>query len=173
MEKFTPEFNKKLEDFLLGYRKFYQDVYNRAVATREAIIFKMENEKDSDYQLNEIKNRYYNESLADLVKNVSEKERLIEFEGKLYQQINPIFVDPKPKGALDYRAHFFAPQKNLFGTSVSTFLFNNLVIWLMTVLLYITLYFELLQKLINSFERMPGKLRWSGMNPLKKDKASK
>jgi ABC transport system ATP-binding/permease protein len=171
--KFTPEFDKKLEDFFLVYRQFYQGLYNKAVMAREAVIFKMENEKGSDYNLNEYKNRYYNESLADLVRNISEKERLIEYEGKLYQQINPIFVDPKPAGPLDYRAHFFAPQKNLFGKTVSTFLFNNLVIWLMTALLYLTLYFELLRKLVNSFDGMPGKMRWSSMNPLKRIKASK
>ena len=138
------------------------------VATREADMAKMEKAKVHNYSLNELKNRYYNESLADLVKNVSEKDRIIEYEGKLYQQINPIFVDPRPAGPLDYRAHFFAPQKNLFGKMVSTFLFNNIVIWLMTILLYFTLYFEWLRKLISSFDRMPGKLNWSGLNFLKK-----
>jgi hypothetical protein len=168
VKSFTPAFNTKLEEFLAAYRKFYQDAYNKVVATREADMAKLERGNTNSLSLNEIKNRYYNESLADLVKNVSEKDRIIEFEGKLYQQINPIFVDPKPSNALDYRAHFFAPQKNLFGKSVSTFLFNNLVIWLMTILLYLTLYFEWLRKLINSFERMPGKVNLPGMNLLKK-----
>jgi hypothetical protein len=167
-EKFTPEFSTQLEGFLAAYRKFYQDAYNRVVATREAEMTKIENAKAGGQTLNEIKNHYYNESLADLVKNVSEKDRIIEYEGRLYQQINPIFVDPKPKGPLDYRAHFFAPQKNLLGSMVSTFLFNNLIIWLMTIILYITLYFELLRKLVKSFEQIPGKLSWSGMNPLRK-----
>jgi hypothetical protein len=76
----------------------------------------------------------------------------------LFQQINPIFLDPKPKGPLDYRAHCFSPQKNLFGTMVSTFLFNNIIIWVMTLILYITLYFELLRKLINSFDSIPSRL---------------
>ena len=119
--------------------------------------------------MNDLKNRFYNESLADLVKNVSEKERIIEYQGRLYQQINPIFVDPRPDGPLDYRAHFFAPQKNLFGSMVSTFFFNNLIIWLMAVVLYATLYFEWLRKVIISFERVPGKLKWLGMNPSKKE----
>lgn len=158
LEKFTPEFNKKLEDFFAAYKKFYQDAYNRAVAAREGVIFKNENEKGSHYNLNAYKNKYYNESLADLVKNVSEKERIIEYEGQLLQQINPIFMDPKPTGPLDYRAHFFAPEKNLFGTMASTFLFNNIIIWIMTVLLYITLYFELLRKLINSFDGLGDKI---------------
>jgi ABC-type multidrug transport system ATPase subunit len=169
IEKFTPEFNKKLEDFIAAYKKFYQDAFNIAVSQREALIVKMENAKNSNYKLNDIKNQYFNESLADLVKNVSEKDRIIEYQGKLYQQINPIFVDPRPSGPLDYRAHFFAPQKNLFGAMVSTFLFNNLVIWLMTVVLYVTLFFELLRKLIIGFEGMPGKFKSSGMTQSKKE----
>jgi hypothetical protein len=32
-----------------------------------------------------------------------------------------------------------------------------MVIWLMTVCLYVTLCFELLRKLVNSFDKMPGK----------------
>ncbi len=167
VEKFTPEFNTRLENFLAAYRKFYQDAYNSVVARRESEMAKID--KTGSYSLNDLKNRYYNESLADLVKNVSEKERIIEYQGRLYQQINPIFVDPRPDGPLDYRAHFFAPQKNLFGSMVSTFLFNNIIIWLMAIILYLTLYFEWLRKLINSFERVPGKLKWSGMNPSKKE----
>jgi ABC-type multidrug transport system ATPase subunit len=167
IEKFTPEFNIRLENFLAAYRKFYQDAYNSVVARRESEMAKID--KKGSYSLNDLKNRYYNESLADLVKNVSEKERIIEYQGRLYQQINPIFVDPRPDGPLDYRAHFFAPQKNLFGSMVSTFLFNNLIIWLMAIILYLTLYFEWLRKLINSFDRVPGKLKWSGMNPSKKE----
>jgi hypothetical protein len=150
LETFTPAFNARLEEFFAAYKKFYQNAYNMAISAHEGSIFK--NEKENQYSLNDYKNRYYNESLADLVKNVSEKDRIIEYNGQLFQQINPIFLDPRPSGPLDYRAHFFAPQKNLLGKTVSTFLFNNLVIWLMTAVLYVTLYFEWLRKLINSFD---------------------
>ena len=72
----------------------------------------MENEKASDYSMNEYKNKYYNESLADLVKNVHEKDRIIEYEGKLYQQINPIFVDPRPSGPLT-TVRIFLPLRRI------------------------------------------------------------
>lgn len=152
-DRFSPEFNTKLEAFLEAYKKFYQDAYNVAARRKETLVNQLE--KEPGYDLNEYKNKYYNESLADLVKNVSEKDRIIEYKGRLYQQVNPVFLEPNPSGPLDYRAHFFAPQKNLFGATVSTFLFNSLVIWSMTVLLYITLYFELLRKLIDSFAGIP------------------
>lgn len=161
---FTPEFNKKLEEFFAAYRKFYQDAYNKAVIAKEAEMARLENEKDTDYSLNLFKDRYYNESLADLVTNIDEKERILEFDGKLIQQINPVFIEPIPDSALDYRAQFFSPKKNLFGTLISTFWFNLIVIWVMTLVLYITLYGELLRKLIESFDKMPtlGLPKWSG-----------
>lgn len=148
---FTPEFSKTLETFLVAYKKFYQDIYNKAVSARENLAFSMENAEGSTYKLNDYKNKYYNESLSDLVRNVSVKDRIIEFNGQLIQQINPIFIEPQPSGIFDYRTHFFAPSKNLLGNQVSTFLFNSLVIWLMTLCLYITLYFELIRKALTFF----------------------
>ena len=167
---YTPEFNTVLENYLTSYKQFYQGIYNKAVAAREKLIFDMENEKGSDYKVFEYKNKYYNESLADLVKNVSAKTRILEYKGELVQQINPIFVQPKPKGLLDYRAQFFAPSKNLVGFQMDTYYFNILVIWFVSLLFYITLYFELLRKLINSFSivNLPSKVSFSKMNLKKK-----
>jgi ABC transport system ATP-binding/permease protein len=155
---YTTEFDKKLESYINGFKKFYRDAYNKAVTEREQIIFALESNTSANYNLNEYKNRYHNESLTDIVTNISVKDRIIEYDGKLIQQINPVFMDPKPKNALDYRAHFFAPEKNLLGTMVSTYWFNMLVIWIMTIILYITLYFELLRKFVELFEKVPGKM---------------
>ena len=114
--------------------------------TREALIARKEAESESGYDVTRYKNRYYNESLAELVTRVSEKNRIIEYEGRLVQQIDPVFLDPQPANMFDYRAHFFAPQKNLLGQLVTTYWFNLLVIWVMTLALYIALYAELLRK---------------------------
>jgi ABC transport system ATP-binding/permease protein len=168
LDQYTPAFDQKLEAYLDGFKKFYQKGFNMAVARREKLAYDLENQKGSRYNLNQYKNRYFNESLADLVTNVSEKERIVEYEGQLVQQINPIYIDPKTDNPLDYRAHFFAPMKNLFGNAVDTYWFNLLVIWLMTVALYVTLYFEWLKKLVNSFEKMPGKVNLPKVNVSKK-----
>lgn len=170
MKTLTPEFNTLLENYLAAYKQFYQGIYNKAVARREKIIYEMENGKGSDYKVYEYKNRYYNESLGDLVKNVSVKTRILEYEGELIQQINPVFADPKPKNLFDYRAQFFAPTKHFLGIQIDTFIFNILVIWLVSIVFYITLYFELLRKLINSFSglNLPGKVTMPKMNFKKK-----
>jgi energy-coupling factor transporter ATP-binding protein EcfA2 len=149
IDQYSPLVDKALEGWLAGFKAEYQLLYNKVVTAREKLMYKLENE-GTGYQVNEVKNKYYNESLADLVKNVKEKNRIIEFRGKLIQQINPVFQDPVPSGPLDYRAQFFAPTKNLFGWTFSTYVFNILVIWLMALVFYVTLYFEALRKAISS-----------------------
>ncbi|MDV3307911.1 MAG: ATP-binding cassette domain-containing protein, partial [Cyclobacteriaceae bacterium] len=150
---FTPELDQKLEAYLAGYEEFYQMAFNKAMGFREKKMYDDENRKENPINLNAYKNAYFNESLADLVKNIKVKERIMEYNGELIQQINPVFLDPKPSGVLDYRAHFFAPTKNFFGTLIDTFVFNLIVIWGMTVVLYVTLYFELLRKVVASLTR--------------------
>lgn len=146
-----------LDAYLDDYKKNYQEISNKNVDLAEK---KMAFYEKKGFNINDEKNAHYNESLADLVKNVNVKQRLLEYDGQLIQQINPIFQDPSPKSAVDYRTAFFLPTKNLFGQSVSTYLFNVLVIWVMTLLFYISLYFEWLRKLVEASGKVniPNKL---------------
>lgn len=148
-EGYTYEISRVIDAYLDEYQKTYQKVYNERVALRERKIAFFENQKGLDYNLNEYKNEYYNESLADLVMNVAEDDRIIEYNGAIIQQLNPVFQDPKPRHMLDYRAQFFAPHKHFLGMKLDTFWFNLLIVWLMTAVLYVTLYFEWLRKALS------------------------
>ena len=103
------------------------------------------------FKVNAEKNAYHNESLSDLVKNITVKERLLEYEGHLVQQINPIFQDPKPSGIFDYRTAFFVPEKNLLGLTINTFIFDILVVWAMALICYVALYLEWLRRIVEFF----------------------
>lgn len=155
-KELTPETYSKLRGMALDnaieqFRKHYQKVYNDNVTLIEK---KMAFYEKNGFNINDEKDRYHNESLSDLVKNVATKNRLLEYNGTLVQQINPIFQSPQPKSLLDYRTSFFFPEKNLFGATVSTYVFNLLVIWAMTLILYVLLYFEVLRKMIESFGKV-------------------
>jgi ABC transport system ATP-binding/permease protein len=114
----------------------------------------LEKEEGLNYNLNEYKNRYYNESLGDLVRNIGVKDRIIEHDSKLIQQIDPIFQVPEqPQNPLNYRAHFFAPEKYFLNIPFNTYTFNVMVIWFMSLFLYLILYLELLKNLINLSNR--------------------
>ena len=140
--------NPTLDLYFENYKKHYQDIYNQAVGKKEQMISFFENNEEMEYDLNEYKNLYHNESLADLVTNVSTRQRIVEYKGELIQQINPIYKSPEPSGLFGYRSHFFAPEKTVFGITFDTYLFNSIVIWFMSIVMYVALYFELLAKFI-------------------------
>jgi hypothetical protein len=147
-QKYSKAKGMMLEAYFEDYRTHYQKIYNENVNLLEK---KMAFYEKNGVKINDEKNSYFNESLSDLVKNVSVKERLLEYDGKLIQQINPIFQDTKPSGIFDYRTAFFVPKKNLLGLTVSTFVFDILVVWVMAFIFYIALYMEWLRKIVEFF----------------------
>ncbi len=143
----SPEtFNKQrageVRTHLDALKEGYIQQFNAVDNQKEKMIAFFENDASLGYNLTEYKNTYYNESLADFVKNTSAKDRIIEHKGRLLQQIDPIFKDAEVTGPFNYRAHFLAPRKSIAGVLVDTYWFNIAVVWLMSALLYVTLYFE-------------------------------
>jgi hypothetical protein len=86
--------------------------------------------------------------VTSLVFDNKEKTRILEYEGRLIQQIYPIFSDPDPENFLDFRTLFYVPKKYFAGRLYETLLFNCAVMWGMTIFLIITLYFDVLRKLV-------------------------
>lgn len=99
----------------------------------------------------ELKNNYTNHYLNDLMRNALVDDKIIwePAKGSFTQIIDPIFKKPKTT----FFAHFYAPEKKMFGTYWETFSFNLIVIWVMGVLLYITLYFDGLKKFLSLFQK--------------------
>ena len=160
-------FNEKTGNDLLSYldviNKKYLNEYNLAIQKKEKLIYAYEN--TFKYNLHELKNVHYNESLADLVRNLSAKDRVLEFKGKLLQIVEPVFnVPSNPKNIIDYRTHFFAPKKHFLGFYFDTYWFNVAVIWLMSILLYIALYFEWLKNLIHGTTGISKKFKYKDSN---------
>ena len=44
-----------------------------------------------------LKREYFNDNLADLLRNSNEMNRIIEYDGELFQKIDPIYLDPSNK----------------------------------------------------------------------------
>ena len=78
------------------------------------------------------------------------KTRSLNTKGRLYQQIDPIFLDPASEGFIGIRSHFFAPRKYFLGKYFDTFKFNMGFIWFLTLVLYLAFYYDLVGRLVNS-----------------------
>jgi len=147
-------FNKavgaKTKTYLKDLKLYYIKMFNQANDKREKVVVKLGKiEKDYAFQL-KINND--NENLNDLLKNKRSAKPSLEIDGKLIQKIDPIFLDPAQDGLI--RAHFFAPRKAIGGNYYDTFWVNSIVIWLMSLLMAITLYFDVLKKIIDSIEKI-------------------
>jgi len=133
--------------YIENLNTLYKRLYNKANAEKDALVTEAER-KDKEASL-KLKDQHYNTSLEEFVKNSKETDRTVEFKGRIIQKIDPIFMDPESRFL---KAHFYAPQKKIFGRYFDTFWVNIAVIWAMTILSYLVLYFRLLKRFLDSTE---------------------
>jgi ABC-type multidrug transport system ATPase subunit len=130
-------------------RKYYIEVSRLAVAARDNIITELENLDRDGFIL--MKKRYTNESLEEFVRNENEKTKIKRYRDRLYQNYDQIFYDPENRFI---KAHFYAPRKQVFGRYAGTLAVNTGVIWFMTIVLYVLLYFRVLKKILESSDKI-------------------
>jgi len=132
-------------NYLLKLEAYYNEMFSKANLKKQNVVNYFLTNNPEAYK--QIKDNYSNEYLTDIVKKSFEKNKILEYDYRLVQQIDPIFLDPRIDGKYNFRSHFLAPRKYFAGAFYDTFWFNMLIIWLFTFILYITLYFELFKKL--------------------------
>ena len=150
LENFSEKSIASIEMHLEKLKNHYLNILTTSERVIDRTVNYMITENATLFQ--ELKDHHYNESIADIVKKRFEKNRIVEYRNSLIQQYHPIYQDPKPSGILKIRTHFFAPHKYLFGLEMDTYWFNVLMVWLMTVFLYIILYFDILKRIVLYFE---------------------
>jgi ABC-type multidrug transport system ATPase subunit len=139
--------------FLDVLKQYYNLKQNAATAEKEALIERLTNTPEKAEKFERIRQRYVNASVTDAVKNSSTVDRIVEIDGQFVQKIYPIYMDDhKPKNPFDFRANLFQPTKHFMGRNFDTMFFNISVIWSMTFVLYVALYFDLLIKFVKLLE---------------------
>lgn len=139
----------KTSVFLGSLKKFYINRYNNADQKKDHLVKSMTDTPEKEREFEMFREGYHNEAITDLVKNISETHRIIEKDGKLIQKIYPIYKDPDPDHSIDFNAQFYMPTKHLLGQSIDTLYFNCGVIWSMTFVLAVLLYFDILRRIID------------------------
>jgi ABC transport system ATP-binding/permease protein len=153
---FTPAVAARIKSRLDEASTYFGSKYNMASELKDGALTAYDKNPDKPAPLNELKNRYFNQALSDLLRNDNSKAKILEDELELKQQIDPVYNVPAYQGPFNYRTHFFAPFKWFAGIKMSTLWFNMLVIWFMTTLLYIALYYEWLRKGIEKLGQWGG-----------------
>jgi ABC-type multidrug transport system ATPase subunit/uncharacterized tellurite resistance protein B-like protein len=147
--KFDSVVYEDISGFLNSLKQFYITRYNKADKLKESKIQKMTDTPEKERAYEQFREQYKNEAITELVKNISETHRIIEKDGKLIQKIYPIYKDPDPEHEIDFDAQFYMPSKHFLSQNVDTFIFNTGVIWSMTFVLALALYFDVLRRIID------------------------
>ena len=147
-----------LKEQISKMREHYESLFRKENDSFDSLLYAMKNKLPENTQLFNIQNQYYNDKLADVVKNTDSEDPIKLTDKGIVQIINPIFSKPEnPSHKLDYRTHFYSPEKHLFGMYFDTYYFNVVVIWIMNALLFLTLYYEFLSKAIQKFSLLTHK----------------
>lgn len=138
--------NQKFISFI-DAKKESKDISNKQHRKLRKFMSKL---KDNEFQ--NFRNTYKNKALEDFVTNANTLQFTDESDHEIIQKKNLVYLDP-----YDYdwfKSHFYSPRKKLFGQYYSTFTANVMVIWFMTLLLIVTLYFDFFKWLISSFGKI-------------------
>jgi hypothetical protein len=140
-------------DCIAALKTHYNQQFATAQRAKDAVFIQMRKGLKSAEEFTALQAAYTNDAVEDMVKNKKSELRIVQEGNQFIQKHEPIYKMPQPQSALDFRTHFFAPVKYLFGIEFSTLWFNVLVIWGMCLALYITLYYNILGKIIKTISR--------------------
>ena len=156
--KFDSSTYEAITHYLDNLKKFYVNRYNSVDQEKEKKIFEMTGTPEKQADFNLFRENYHNETIAELVKNLTETHRIVEQDEKLIQKIYPIYKDPDPDHPIDFDAQFYMPAKHFLNRNIDTFYFNTGVIWSMTLVLALALYFDVLRKIIDGIGNLSNPL---------------
>ncbi len=151
--KFDSTTYKNTMGFLRALKVYYNHRQIKAKDGRDQLVDSLTSTPEREGAYEAMRLKYVNKAVSDAVKNITTAERIVEYQGRLIQKIYPIYnAEHKPRHSLDFSANLYQPTKHFAGRNFDTFVFNIGVIWFMTAMLFIALYFDLLKKLVKMLE---------------------
>lgn len=138
------------------YGKIVLDKENDSIASLKSVLTEkynfILNQKDTLIKKLEVKgilkSNYTNKSVEEAVSNSLEKEKIVLDSAnlKFVQIIDPIFQDPDSNTMLGLNTYMYSLTKKVGNMLVSTYTYNLIIIWIVNVLGFVLLYFDVLKK---------------------------
>ena len=118
-----------VDDMRVAFREAYKVAFNERDAARQELA--------ESVDLKALKDEHHNEALHDWVMQTDRHERIALTSRGLVQET--AFIHQMPLGRQAWNAPFYAPVKQLGSWQVKTPVFNILVLWMMSFVLYFVL----------------------------------
>jgi len=148
------KFNDIIGDYVLMY---FDSLSTTFRAEEKKISFQLDSLKKAmetrigEEQFVKLREENHNERLSEFVLNRRSTRKIYETNNRFIQKADPVLMKP---GSRYGRAHFYAPYKQLGNLKIGTLVFNMIIIWLMIIFLFTTLYYNMLKRFIVWLEKL-------------------
>jgi len=149
-ENFNSETDKALQTYFNSYTKFLNNNQYKLNLKNDSVSRFLINKLGSREAVFQLKQKNHNKKLEEVLRNKAEFDALKEEDYQLVQVIEPIFKLPESRNG---RAHFYAPVKKIGNMTFDTVWFNIIFIWFTSLIIYLTLIFDVFRKLLNLFNK--------------------
>lgn len=148
---YSDNINGTLMRYLENTERHFVSLYNKGIAERDSLydsyVAKF-GERDKFFAF---KQKYYNKQVANIVTNNNEFIEFQVYNGEFERLKDAVFRLPESNFG---RSHFYAPYKRFSNFLIDSFVFNLLVIWVFTGMMFVFLYFDVLRKILAYFETL-------------------
>jgi len=141
---------KTLGAILDSMRSVFLKRKNEAEDSREIVKRDLEKRIGKPSRIR-LENDYTNKSLYELVLDKRNTELISETDKIIYQRYQPGYMKAKSP---DGKAHFYAPSKTLGEKEIDTFVFNLVVVWIISLIFYLILYLKIPERILLFFENI-------------------
>lgn len=143
----------KIKTQLAECSAYDQELFLRAGAKKERVLEQGLNTSPERGNMQTLMKKSHNLRLAEVVRRLEDGQKILRTDEEILCLMDPVYVEPRCSKGLSWDAHFFAPCKFVFGLKISTFKFNLLILWSMTFVLFLFLYFNILKAAIQGFSK--------------------
>ncbi|MBP6532074.1 MAG: ATP-binding cassette domain-containing protein [Bacteroidia bacterium] len=127
-------------------KKYFIREYNSANEDKDRMTTLLSAKLGSSEKFMAFKRKNHSEKLEDFVLNLNEVDnQVIIADNKIVRRFKPVFASTYEKSF--FSAPFYSHSKSWFGSEMATYTYNMIIIWIMTILLYFTLYKDVLRRL--------------------------
>jgi ABC transport system ATP-binding/permease protein len=124
---------------------------SRSLTNLRNVLYKQISSEMGEAEFVKLRSEVYNENLADIVTNRMAKSKIYDDGNRFIQKADPVFMRPGSKYG---RAQFYAPYKQIGELKIGTLLYDVSAIWIMSMALFIALYYNILKRFIAFLESL-------------------
>jgi ABC-type multidrug transport system ATPase subunit len=144
-ERFSPATADRIDSYLDSLARKFHGVRKNNIALKDSVTRSLIESMGKDEFL-AMKENYSNRKLREILLDEFTIKKTIETRDRIIQRFEPVYMKPVSRNG---RAQFYVSYKQLGNVVIETFWFNISVLWIVTLIFYMLLNFDVLRKAVN------------------------